>query len=215
MKLTFKNSAALFVTALTFFCATAAQAEGDWVSITDGKTFNGWKKAEENPDTWKIEDGAFVAHGNRCHLFYVGDEKPFVNFEFEAEVKAANSSNGGIFFHTKYQPEGWPKYGFECQVNNTYAPDPIKTGSLYQVVNVLRAPAKDDQWFKYNIKVEGKHAILRVNGVVVCDYTEPAGTKPGEDFTRVFEVNGGTFALQAHDPNSVVSYRNIKVRRLP
>ena len=38
---------------------------------------------------------------------------------------------GFIFFHTRYQDEGWPKYGYEAQVNNTYAPDPKKSGSLY------------------------------------------------------------------------------------
>src|SRR5262245_31591886 len=103
----------------TLLCAAtltlAAEVEPGFTPIFDGKTFNGWKTAEENKDTWKIEDGAFVAHGNRCHLFYVGDQKPFKNFHLKVEVMTAPSSNGGIYFHTKYQPEGWPKEGFECQ----------------------------------------------------------------------------------------------------
>jgi hypothetical protein len=184
----------------------------EWVSLTDGKTFKGWK-ASEKPD-WVIEDGAFVAKdAGRSHLFYVGDEKPFTNFEFEAEVMTRSNSNGGIYFHTKFQPEGWPKHGFECQVNNTYTKDPIKTASLYQVANVAKAPAKDDEWFKYNIKVEGKHVIVSINDKVVTDYTEPEGKKAGSDFTRVFD--SGTFALQRHDPHSTVYYRNIRVKRLP
>src|SRR2546430_15458320 len=52
-----------------------AELETDFVSMFDGKSFDGWKKAEEHQDTWKIENGALVAHGDRCHLFYVGDSK--------------------------------------------------------------------------------------------------------------------------------------------
>jgi len=42
----------------------AAEGEPGFVSLFDGKTFNGWKKAEEHPDTWKIENGALIAHGD-------------------------------------------------------------------------------------------------------------------------------------------------------
>src|SRR6478609_8943217 len=80
-----------------------AETEDGFKSLMDGKTFEGWKKAEESPDTWKVEDGAFVAHGPRCHLFYVGDEKPFKNFHLKVEVMTEPISNGGIYFHTKYQ----------------------------------------------------------------------------------------------------------------
>src|SRR6516162_2510133 len=78
----------------------AAEVEPGFTSLSDGKSFNGWKLAEENKDTWTIQDGAFVAHGNRCHLFYVGDEKPFKNFDLKVDVMTEPHSNGGIYFHT-------------------------------------------------------------------------------------------------------------------
>src|SRR5258708_19648026 len=96
----------------------AADSEEGFVQLFDGKTFNGWKKAEENPGTWKIEDGALVAHGDRCHLFYVGDDKPFKNFHLKVEVMTAPHSNGGIYFHPKYQPSDWPRAAFQCPDNN-------------------------------------------------------------------------------------------------
>jgi len=74
----------------------AADSEEGFVQLFDGKTLNGWKKAEESPDTWKIEDGVLVAHGNRCHLFYVGDDKPFKNFHLKVDVMTAPHSNGGF-----------------------------------------------------------------------------------------------------------------------
>lgn len=191
-------------------CGVAAEEEG-FQSLFDGKTMTGWK-INENPDSWKIEDGALVAKGPRSHLFYVGDDKPFVNFELKVDVKTEPNSNGGIYFHTKFQEQGWPKYGFEAQVNNSYKSDPRKTGSLYAVKDVLEAPAQDGEWFTEHIIVRGKHVVIKVNDKVVVDYTEPADAQPGKDFTRV--VDQGTFALQAHDPGSVVHFKNIRVKRL-
>lgn len=191
--------------------AGAAEEDG-WVSLFDGKSFNGWK-ASEHKDSWKIEDGAFVCFGPRSHLFYVGELAPFKNFEFQADVMTTPGSNAGIYFHTKYQETGWPKHGFESQVNNTHK-DPRKTGSLYAVKDVMnKAPAKDNVWFNQHIIVKGKRCIVKIDGKTVVDYTEPADAKAGEQFTRVFDQ--GTFAFQAHDPQSKVYFKNVKVKKLP
>jgi len=74
---------------------TAAEAESGFTPLMDGKTFNGWKMSEENQETWKVLDGAFVANGKTCHLFYVGDEKPFKNFHLKVDVMTDPNSNGG------------------------------------------------------------------------------------------------------------------------
>ncbi|MFG0335084.1 MAG: DUF1080 domain-containing protein [Maioricimonas sp. JB049] len=190
-----------------------ADEEAGWVKLTDGKTFEGWK-INENPESWAIRDGAFVAKGPRSHLFYVGNDRPFENFELKVDVKAEANSNGGIYFHTKYQDEGWPKAGFETQVNNTYTSDRRKTGSLYAVKDVYDVVIKDNEWWTQHIIVQGNRVIVKVNGKTVVDYTEPEGQKPHSgEFARL--LGKGTFALQAHDPDSTVYYRNIRVKRLP
>ncbi len=190
---------------------SAADAEEGFVSIFDGKTFNGWKPATESPGTWKIEEGAFIAHGPRDHLFYVGDEKPFKNFELKVDVMTEPGSNGGIYFHTKYQESDWPKSGFECQVNVSHG-DWKKTGSLYDVANVASTPAKDNKWWTQHIIVKDNKVTVKIDGETVLEYTEPPGAQPGKQFTR--KLDQGTFALQAHDPKSVVRYKNIRVKRL-
>jgi hypothetical protein len=190
-------------------------AEG-FVTIFDGTSLDGWKKSTENPDSFQLKDGAFVANGPRAHLFYVGDEQPFKNFHFKCEVMTKANSNGGIYFHTKYQETNWPSQGHECQVNNSYRRDPQKTGGVYNQAKVLDAPAKDDEWFKYEIIVQGNHVVTKINDKVAADYTEDEAALAkvkGKDPGR--RISEGTFALQAHDPNSTVLYRNIKVKRLP
>ena len=200
---------------VTLFTTTARLAaeevEPGFTTLCDGKSFKGWKLAEENQDTWTVQDGAFVAHGNRCHLFYVGDEKPFKNFDLKVEVMTEPSSNGGIYFHTRYQPQGWPKGGFECQVNNTHS-DWIKTGSLYGLVNIANSPAKDGKWWTQEIIAQGNSVTVLVDGERVFQYNEPPGTQPGKNFEQ--KIAEGTFGLQGHDPKSVVRYKNIRVKRL-
>jgi hypothetical protein len=196
---------------LTTLPAFAADVEEGFTPLMDGKTFNGWKMAEENQNTWKLEDGAFVAHGNRCHLFYVGDQASFKNFNLKVDVMTEPGSNGGIYFHTQYQSEGWPKAGFECQVNNTHS-DWIKTGSLYGLINIARSPAEDGKWWTQEIIVKGNSVTVLVDGKRVFEYNEPPGAQAGRDFGR--KLSEGTFALQGHDPKSVVRYKNIRVKKL-
>ncbi|MFO1042189.1 MAG: DUF1080 domain-containing protein [Planctomycetaceae bacterium] len=191
--------------------AVAADKEEGFVQLFDGKSFTGWK-INERPESWKIVDGAIVANGDRSHVFYVGDDKPFVNFELRVDVKTEKNSNGGIYFHTQFQPEGWPKYGFEAQVNNTYEKDPQKTGSLYAVKKVLEKHVPDDEWYTETVIVKGKNIKIKINDKVVVDYDEPEGLEAGKDFTR--KIDKGTFALQAHDPGSRVHFKNIRVKRL-
>jgi hypothetical protein len=189
-----------FAGALTFVIVLSAmnrapESEG-WITIFDGKTFNGWKAAE-HPETFTIADGAIVVFGNRAHLFYDGPIKnhDFKNFEFKAQV---------IFIHTAYQETGWPTKGYEIQVNNTHT-DWRKTGSIYAIQDVKEAPAKDDEWFTEHIIVQGKKITVKVNDKVINEYTE------GENG----RLSSGTVALQGHDPKSKVFYKDIMIKPLP
>jgi len=189
---------------------------GDWQTIFDGETLDGWKKAGENPESISVEDGTIKCAGSRSHLFYEGD---FKNFEFEAEIKTVEHSNSGIFIHTKYQKEGWPAAGYEIQVNNSYRgsathPERKKTASIYSIRNVYYPLAKDNEWFTMRIKVVENFIEIFVNDVKVNEYTEPENAWRWEG-GETLKLGSGTFALQAHDPKSTVFYKNIKVKELP
>lgn len=199
---------AAMILAVTLAGCSSSGEEGDgWVSLFDGKTFDGWK-VNENPATFTIQDGAIVAKGPRSHLFYVGPvgKAAFRNFELKIDVMTAPGSNGGVFFHTEWVDRGWPAAGYEMQVDNTHL-DPQRTGGLYNIAKVAEAPAKDNEWFTEHLIVRGKQVIVKVDGKQVVDYTEPAGAPS--------KLNGGTVALQGHDPGSVVKYKNIRIRLLP
>src|SRR5205814_1372581 len=153
------------------FNSLAADSEAGFMQIFDGKTFTGWKMANEHTNSWKIEEGAFVAHGDRCHLYYVGDSKPFKDFELKVDVMTEPNSNGGIYFHTRYQEVSWPKYGFESQVNVSHG-DWIKTGSLYGIANIGITPAKDNQWWTQHIIVKDSKVTVKIDGKTILEYDE-------------------------------------------
>jgi hypothetical protein len=200
-----------FVTLTAVARLTAADSEVGFKTIFDGKTFEGWKIGDAEAKSWRIEDGAFVAQGSRSHIYYVGDDTPFKNFELKVDVMTEPGSNGGIYFHTKYQETSWPKAGFECQVNVSQA-DWIKTGSLYGLVNMALTPAQDNKWWTQHIIVKGNKVTVKIDGKTVLEYNEPPGAVAGKDFER--KLGSGTFAFQAHDPKSVIRYKNVRVKRL-
>jgi hypothetical protein len=202
---------AFIATVSPMICQPVAAQSGDWINLMDGKTFDGWKPSKENSSSWKIKDGAFLSDGPRSHLFYDGPEQPFKNFELQAEVRTTSGSNGGIYFHTKYQDKGWPIEGYEIQVNQSHS-DWRKSGSIYSVNDVKTTYVGDNEWYKYDIKVQGKRIIVKINDQVVNDWTEEPNRQPGKDFTRI--LTSGTIALQGHDPKSHVEYKNIRIRKL-
>ena len=213
-----------FVVLLVFANLTCADAPTDkpkpdadgWYSLFNGKDLTGWKSTKDNPDTIKVINGEIVVHGPRCHLFYDGpvNDANFKNFEWKCEVMTKPKANSGMYFHTKYQEDGWPSRGIEVQVNNSHS-DPIRTGSLYQLQNIMNdSPAKDNEWFTQDVRVEGNHVIVKVNGKVVNEYTQPADLKREGSYKDNL-MGSGTFALQGHDPGSETHYRKVMVKPLP
>ena len=194
--------------------ASAQTGDQGWISLFDGKSLDGWK-AGENAGTFSVRDGAIVAHGPLCHLFYMGPVYygDFKDFELKVDVMTEPGANGGVFFHTQYQEKGLVAKGFEVQVNNSDRTDPLRTGSLYKMQDVRETPAKDREWFTMHVVVEGKHVTVDAGGRKLVDWTEPQPPKPPSDrLGRV--LSSGTFALQGHDERSTVYYKNIHVKPL-
>lgn len=203
---------------------TSQEKSAGWQLLFDGKSLNGWK-ASEDKGAFTVEDGCIVTFSDaakakaagwkKSHLFYAGPvaKGDFKNFELSLDIKAAAKGNSGVYFHTQYQETNWPAKGYEVQVNNTHK-DVKKGAGLYAVKDNLVPPAKDDEWYTMVIRVEGKRVQTFVNGKQIVDFTEPTPPAPPAKMEgRV--IGRGTFAIQGHDPDSKVMYRNIKVRVLP
>ena len=208
------------------FLATAAaapllQADDGWAPLFDGRSLNGWQPSEHK-DSWKVVEGQIAADGGRSHLFYNGPVHgaDFKNFELEVELMARPGCNSGVYFHTRYQETGFPIKGFEVQVNNSYVGEGTyrerkKTASLYGIRNVYKQFIPDDQWFKMRVAVRGKNVQIRLNDMLMVDYTEPTPPVIPEAEEKERFLDHGTFALQCHNQGSRAFFRSVRVRPLP
>lgn len=203
----------LFIIMLLSCAGVRKSQSGKWISLFDGKSLANWKVGD-NAATFSVDSGMIMVHGNTAHLFYDGKLKDhnFKNFEFKADVMTYPGANSGIYFHTIYQEKSWPAKGYEVQVNNSHT-DWRRTGSLYGIDDVKEVYIKDYEWYTEYIKVEGKHVTIKINDKTVVDYTEPENVQRGKgNEQRV--ISSGTFALQGHDPKSIVHFKNIMVKVL-
>jgi len=219
---------------LLFICQINYGQEDGYIPLLNGTSLAGWTSTTDLPESFTVVDGTLIVKGGKAHLFYTGPiaNAEFKNFDLKLRVKTKKGANSGVYVHTAYQAEGWPKVGFECQVNSTHK-DPKKTGSLYGIVNIFapietdepiisrvsekgeiflysdRAPSIDDIWFDYHITVINRTITTRVNGEIQVQWTQP------EDWDREFKkIGSGTIAIQAHDPNSEIHYKDIRIKLL-
>ena len=185
---------------------------GEWLPLFDGKTLDGWKPSESQ-NTWSVVDGTLVSSGPRSHLFYDGPVTghDFKNFELKLQFRLEGQSNSGLFFHTAFSEDGSPPKGYEVQINSS-PKETRKTGSLFAVRGLYVDFVPDGQWADLWLKVAGQRIQVKVNDVLLADYVEPENA-PRTRKGRV--LSSGTFALQAHDPETKAAYRSIQVKLLP
>lgn len=210
--------------------APAARAEEDaWVPLFNGKDLTGWKvpdppsgqfksvkevkndagkvtafvgvdKAGKEVTLWQVKDGMIVGGGPASHLF---TELEADNFHYRVEAKVNDKGNSGQYFRTKFGP-GFPA-GYEAQINATHG-DKIRTGSLYlpavkEVLVLNDAPHKADEFFTQEVIANDDHIQILVNGKKTVDYKDPKKT-----YTK------GHFALQGHDPGSVMTFKKVEYK---
>jgi hypothetical protein len=241
MRLSFLFSifAAAFLLALPVQADDKKDEEG-FVQLFNGKDLTGWKLPDNpNPGAfsgteklekdgkvieydgklkkdgtlvplWRVEDGLIIGSGPSSHLFSERDD--YVNFIYRVEAMINDHGNSGQYFRTKFGP-GFPA-GYEAQINATHG-DPIRTGSLYpdgrtklkdhkkEICVMDVAPHKPDEWFTQEVTAVGNHIIIKVNGKITVDFVDPDNT-----YTK------GHFALQGHDPGTVVKFRKVEVKEL-
>jgi hypothetical protein len=219
---------------------TKTTEKGNWVQLFNGKDLTGWKiHPKPNPGSitevvtiekdgkvtalegknkegkqfplWRVEDGLLIGSGPASHLF--SERNDYTNFVYRVEAQINDHGNSGQYFRTVFGP-GFPK-GYEAQINATHG-DKIRTGSLYpsfgkltdeekkQILVLNDAPHKPDEWFTQEVTAIGNHITIKVNGKVTVDFTDKNNT-----------YKTGHFALQGHDPGTVVKFRKIEVKELP
>jgi 3-keto-disaccharide hydrolase len=201
------TAAAILFLGISALAASSAASADDkkadddqgFVQLFNGKDLTGWKTHPKDKAKWEVKDGVLVGSGEAGHLF--SERGDYENFVYRVEAKINDHGNSGQYFRTKFGPS-FPS-GYEAQINSTHR-DPVKTGSLYNFVPVKDMLVKPDEWFTQEVTAVGNHIIIKVNGKKTVDFVDKKNTHMK-----------GHFALQQHDPGTVVMFRKIEVKELP
>lgn len=213
------------------------KADGEWIPLFNGKDLTGWKipnppsgsfkavtekknadgkviafvgvtKDDKEIPLWRVENGTIIGGGPASHIF---SEIEADNFHYRVEAKINDKGNSGQYFRTAFGP-GFPK-GYEAQINATHG-DRVKTGSLYaaqglekykeKIVVLDNAPNKPDEFFTQEVIADGPKITIIVNGKTTLDgFVDPE-----------YRFKKGHFALQGHDPGSVMTFKKVEYKPL-
>lgn len=190
--------------------------EDGFVSIFNGRTFDGWTGAVDGYD---IRDGAIACKAGSGGTLYT--RAAYRNFVVRFEFLLPPGGNNGLAI--RYPGEGDSAYvGMaEVQVLDDTAPqyanlDPRQAhGSAYGMVAATRGHLKPvGQWNEEEVTVTGSTIKVVLNGTVILDADLSKVTSflddrahPGKDRTE------GHFGFAGH--NDPVAFRNIRIRELP
>lgn len=182
--------------------SASSKADGNFVSIFDGKTLNGWKMAGDGRFVIIESDAALQSDKGGGLLWY--SEKEYKDFILKLDWKISDEGdNSGVFVRFP-DPDDNPniavREGYEVQIDNR-AGDPIhQTGAIYDFAAPSKIVSKPPgQWNTMEIQTLGQSYTVIINGQKVTEFT---GSRTTE----------GHIGLQAHDDKSKVSFRNIMIK---
>lgn len=173
-----------------------SESKAGWTLLFDGRTLSGLSPTG-NAD-WNVEDGTLTATKGSGFLV---TPKTYGNFELKADFWADKAVNSGIFVRCA---EGNPgaMTCYELNIFDTHAEWP--TGSINNVKSVLpEKPNTTEKWNTLEIRAEGNHLILKLNGKTTVDVRDDRRAT-------------GTIALQEGGANAsgLIRFRNVKIRPL-
>jgi hypothetical protein len=189
------------------------KSDGDakWVQLFNGKDLTGWKTHPADKAKWEVKDGAIVGTGPAGHLF--SERGDYENFHLRFEVKINDKGNSGQYFRAKFA-QAFPP-GYEAQINSTHG-DKVRSGSLYpdgrdgytaeekKKTLVFDQLVKPDTWHTQEVIAVGNHIMIKVDGKTTVDFVDEKNRH-----------SKGHFAIQQHDPGSIVTVRKVEVKELP
>lgn len=191
------------------FCAGAAAGvrDDDFKPLFNGKDLTGWVTPDDK-SIFTVVDGEIIGKTKKDQLkkneFLVSD-KDYGDFILKVKVKVL-SGNSGVQVRSKRAADGAVS-GPQADAAAGY------WGLLYEERGrgiLERYPEdkakkliRDNDWNDFEIKVQGDHLVITLNGTKVIDRTDPKFDKRG------------IIALQVHaGPPMEVHFKDVQIKTL-
>ena len=196
-----------------------------WQLLFNGKDHAGWKTSNDKKVATPIEDGCLVPYKSGGYLII--HEKQFGDFVFKCDVRWEDQRcNSGIFFRVE-NPGNPVHTGFEIQVMSGDSVGKHQMGAIYDLASSTKNTAKPrGEWNTVEIKCQGPHISVKVNGETVsqlnCDDFDKPGFCP-DGQKHKYKLNGEPRAVKDfarsgylgfQDHGHKVWYKNVKLLEL-
>lgn len=168
---------------------------GSEIELLNGDSLGGW--SVHGIGSWSVDNGVLSIRRGLGYLATTCES--FTNFELSLESRISSYGNSGIYFradHPGFSIRPWPQ-GYEAQIDHHTEKNP--TGSIYNIKKNSADIPNDNEWFTMKIIAINENIKVFVNGQLSAEVSDASYTS-------------GFIALQAHDPWSVVEFRNIRLR---
>lgn len=182
-----------------------------FVSLLQDDGLDGWRVVGGNA-TIDYEGQEVHGYGQVRRNTFLMSDAMFGDFVLEGEVKLKPASNSGFQVRSRLVNEVNPKsgvLGYQLEVDGSSR---AWSGGLYEEAarawihplkgdEPARAAFKQGEWNHYRIELSGPHIRSWVNGVPCADVLD-------------FAAFSGAIALQVHNGNSDVRFRNLRIASL-
>jgi hypothetical protein len=148
-----------------------------WESLFNGKDLSGWVKVGN--EKWVVDDGVIHGQGVTDQYGYLRTEKRYSDFHLALKFKCEDDGNSGVYFRCDFEPNSVKlTQGLQVEIDRRLG---YHTGGIHGVGRSWVAwPAAENEavlrpndWNELIIKIEANRYFVRMNGVVVMDFTDP------------------------------------------
>lgn len=203
-----------------------------FITIFDGKTFNGWKA---DTSVWHIENGCFVGEVTpskqiQTNSFLIYTKSQAGDFEFKAQFKISNGGNSGVNYRSEELADiPYALKGYQADIDG----ENVYTGQNYEergrgflamrgqnaVINnskdafiiksisnsdSLKSKIKVDDWNEIHLIVKGNIMKHYINGILMSETTDNDSSN---------SKLSGLIGLQVHVSKEMkVAYKNIQLK---
>ena len=206
------------------------------IAIFDGKTLDGWHTVpKESATDWTVRDGVIVGQGTIATPSYlVWKDEQLRDFELELSYRLPGKGNTGIDIRRQPALSGRRAYqSYHADIGHagigphilgvwdfhfTKRKEPAHKRGTRLIIDedgeahatplagaVTLADIRAHQWNDVRIVARGNHFQFFINGKPAYEFTDNA--KQGQ-------LKQGAIALQIHDKEMRVEFKNVRLKRL-
>lgn len=207
----------LCLATLVLFQAAAAlpQQPGEFTSLFDGTSLQGWTPVNTTSSTFTVKDGTIHVEGNSGWLRF---DKQYTDLHLRVEFRfLTDNADSGVFVRAAGDSiflRGWPGSSYQVQARDmtrNQTTNPIFIGNIYRhgqrgatdtsfdSAAAQQSAKKTGEWQLFEIEVRGDRLTARLNGTPVLSAGNLANPS-------------GFIGLQGEA--GIVQYRSIQIREI-